>query len=321
MKIVLAFTALVGASLPQLAGAAEPPPAAAAAAPNTTEAVPVAPPAPSAPAAASVAPVTDSVAPNSLADTPPPSPAPGSDAMAQSVRPSAKPELRTALPEKRSGRSTTELEAEAVVDDGSRGSHQLHTYLALGYRLTRVASDGFEPFSNKPALNQFSVLAGRVLAVSEGLSFALGAGWEYGTSSADARGAETRLDMHRLTLMPEVRYHLLRRLYAFGRIGAGVAIVHAELEDSVAGTRRTFDGASFSVDPTLGLALELVGEPSGASRQPRVWLLLDGAYLFTSSKETVLVNESGTPARTDEYSFGDLALSGPSARLSAAFTF
>lgn len=329
--LLLALGALGWNSVPTLANAAEPPapaPAPAPPAPTPTPSAPEAAPTPTNQAPAAPAPppagagvaAPESAEPPSRAEEPALPPATPDESSRELRRAAESDPSTTPVVTSRTAATATEDET-VLVDDGSRGSHQRHTYLALGYRLTRVASDGFEPFSQKPALNQLSVLAGSVLGVSEALSFALGAGWDYGGSSADVRGAVTSLRIHRFTLVPELRYHLLRRLYAFGRLGAGVALVHADLEDAVIAARRTSDSVSFSVDPSVGLAVELIGEASGASRQPRVWALLDAGYLFTTTSETVLANESSAPARTDDYSLGDLGLSGPSARLAVAFSF
>lgn len=206
-------------------------------------------------------------------------------------------------------------------DDGTLGSHQKHFYGMLGYRGTRVTGDGYQPFSNDQGFHQASVVFGRVLFADDALSFALGLAWDYGASSAEARGASTTLEAQRFTLLPELRYHLVRRLYAFGRLGAGLAPVHAELSDSVTESSRTSDRLAFTLDSSLGLAFEVFGEPAGASRQPRVWLALDGGYVFSATTKTVLENESGVPARSEPYAFADLNLSGLSGRLSAALTF
>lgn len=206
-------------------------------------------------------------------------------------------------------------------DDGLMGSHQTHFYGMLGYRLTRVSNDGYQPFARDQAFHQLSIVLGRVLFAADALSFGLGAGWDYGASDADARGSDTSLNVHRLSLVPELRYHLLRRLYAFGRLGAGLSFVHTELSDGVVGRAFTSDRVAFSVDPNVGVAFEVVGEPAGGSRQPRVWVALDGGYLFTTESKVALTNESGAPARSEERAFADLGLSGLSGRLSAALTF
>jgi hypothetical protein len=218
-------------------------------------------------------------------------------------------------------RPAVEDEAEVRADDGLLGSHQMHFFGAIGYRATRITSDGYQPFAKDQAFHQLSLAFGRVLFRDRALSFALAADWDYGASEANARGSVTTLHSNRLTLVPELRYHLLRRLYAFGKVGAGVAFVDAALGDSVTQSERESERVTFTVDPSVGLAYEVIGEPAGASRQPRVWVLLDGGYLFIPSVETVLANSSGVPSRTEDHSFADLGLSGLTGRLSAALSF
>jgi hypothetical protein len=212
-------------------------------------------------------------------------------------------------------------DVETHEDDGSMGTHQTHFYGMVGYRGTRVTGDGYQPFADNQAFHQASLAVGRVLFAADALSFALGVAWDYGASSANARGAATKLEAHRLTLLPEVRYHLLRRLYGFGRLGAGLAPIHAELDDSVTEATRTSERLAFTLDASVGAAYELIGEAAGVSRRPRVWLLLDGGYVFSGTTKTVLENESGVPARNEAYAFADLNLSGLSGRVSAALTF
>jgi hypothetical protein len=282
---------------------------------------------PAVPTVAPVAPASD----GPLPATQPPAASPAEPAPAKgNVEPAAEAPVsafgrpkRYTLPVAANpeGASRQAPQEQVRADDGLMGSYQKHFYGMVGYRATRVTSDGYQPFASDPVFHQLSIVLGRVLFTDDALSVALGAGWEYGASDANARGAPTELNVHRLSLLPELRYHFARRLYAFGRVGAGISFMHAELADAVTATRRVSDRVAFSVDPNVGLAFQLIGEPAGVSAQPRVWVLLDGGYLFTTATKTVLANESGSPSRSQDHAFADLGLSGLSGRLSVALTF
>jgi hypothetical protein len=210
---------------------------------------------------------------------------------------------------------------EPALDDHAMGSHQRHLFASIGYRGTLVKNAGFDLFSENDALNQFSLALGAVVLADDRLSFAAAAAWDYGESSAAIRGAPTELHLHRLTVAPEVRYHLFRRFYAFGRVGAGIAAVKASFDDAVARATRTANHVAFTVDPSAGLALEVAGENSGVSSRPRLWLLADAGYLVTTRTELVMGAASGSPARTDPLDLGSVALSGASFRVLAAVSY
>jgi hypothetical protein len=160
-----------------------------------------------------------------------------------------------------------------------------------------------------------------VLFTESAFSLGLGAAWDYGVTSASVRQSPTELSVHRVTLVPEARYHIVRRIYAFGRIGAGLALLDAGYSDGIARAERSQNHLSFTLDPTLGAAFEVLGAPAGSSRQPRLWLLADAGYLFTSTMDLVLETESESPARAEPLRLDELDLSGVTFRAMAAITF
>ncbi len=289
ISVAIAFPALLSA---RPAAAADPSP------PDPAPALPPPAPAP-APAPATL-------------PAPAPSPAPS---LAPSLAPAPAPTPSPSLPPPASPPD------EPDVDDGLLGTHQRHWFASIAYRGALIRSDGFDPFSREDALHQASVALGDAFYAAGRLSVAAALTWDYGERSADVRRADTKLQVHRITLAPELRYHVLRRLYAFGRVGAGVAVLDAAWSDPIVKNDRQAQHVAFTVDPSLGVAAELVGESAGLSQRPRLWLLADAGYLFTTEMALTMKSPSGAPARTDAMSLGSLSLSGVTFRVGAAVSY
>jgi hypothetical protein len=212
---------------------------------------------------------------------------------------------------------------EPEPDDGLLGSHQKHLFFGAGVRTNFIMSEGFDPFSESDALPQFSLHAGGALLTADALSVALLGGWDYGQTQSNALGARTELDLHRLWLGAEGRYHLLRRLYGYGRLVPALLHSSASLHDNVAQAEREASAWLFGVDVSLGAAYELFGKDRGASQSARGWLALAGGYGFVSGTDLVLeVDENGTaPIRTAALDLGELSLSSPFVRLDFTLSF
>lgn len=277
---------------------------------------------PAAPAAATPAapPSTEAVAPETSATTSQAT-APATAEAAPVARAPSKPAAAaTASSAPNTSSAPNARDDTDAPDDRLMGSHQLHSYAQLGLRSTLVTDAGFDPFSTNDVTNHFSVTLGRVLIAQDNVSFGLGAGWDYSHDGASVRGSPTSLDVHRLTLVPEARYHFARRFYGFGRIGAGVSLLDATLERSGDYDSSTNDVA-FSADASAGVAWEVIGERTGDSRQPRMWLIADAGYLFTTKADLLLDSAPDAPARASTTSLGELGLSGFTYRVTAALTY
>lgn len=208
-----------------------------------------------------------------------------------------------------------------ALDDGLMGTHQAHFYFAAGARVTKISDAAYDPFATQDALAQVSLGLGNVLYRRGSWSTPVAIAWDYGAATAQARGAETSLRSHRFVVVPELRRHFFRRLYAFAKLGLGVSLVNARLEDVALGSERSSESVGFTADPALGVAFEVAGARAGYSREPRLWLALEGGYVWTTSTRLRFEPASGAPARTADVDLGELSLSGPSTRLSAALSF
>jgi hypothetical protein len=209
-------------------------------------------------------------------------------------------------------------------DDGRMGTHQEHWLVGLGLRESFIAHSGFDPFSTNNVLPQFSVDAGRVLFASGPFSFAALALFDYGSAKATARGADTSLNVARVTAAGEGRYHFWRRFYVFGRIAPGALYTGATLKDPVAGVDQKDNAWAFASDFSLGAAVEFAGEARGASSLPRGWLGFDGGYGYAQATKLALKpsgNDANAPARLETVALGDLAVRGGFFRVNGTVTF
>jgi hypothetical protein len=203
------------------------------------------------------------------------------------------------------------------------GSHQPHAQLSLGARVSKVSDAGYDPFADSDDLAQVSVGLAATVLRHQRFSLAGVGFWDYGTRTSTARGAGTELEVHRLSIGPEARYHLLTPLYVFVHVLPAFAHTEASLEDGAAGATRYARHWQYGVDGGAGAAFEVYGMRSEASIRPRLWVIGEGGYGYLGSSQLVLQPESngGAPQRTAPLDFGSLSLSGPYLRISAALSF
>jgi hypothetical protein len=204
------------------------------------------------------------------------------------------------------------------------GTHQEHWIVGIGLRESFIAHSGFDPFSTNNVLPQFSVDAGRALYASGPFSLAVLALFDYGSVKANARGADTSLNVARVTAAAEARYHFWRRFYLFGRVAPGALHSGAALKDPVAGVDQEADAWAFASDFSLGAAVEFAGEARGDSSRPRGWLGLDGGYGYAQATKLALKTSdtsANVPARLEPVALGELAVRGGFFRVNGTITF
>ena len=203
------------------------------------------------------------------------------------------------------------------------GTHQPHIEASLGARASKVADAGFNPFADSDELVQVSLGVGGTVLRWQRVSLAAVGFWDYGERGSQARGAETSLAVHRLTVGPELRYHLLTPLYVFAHVLPAFAHSKASLDDSLTVAPRTAKHWAYGADFALGAAFEAYGMRSGESKQPRLWAIAEGGYGYLGSTKLRLEPEAGqgAPERTAPVDLGSLSLAGPYVRVSAAVSF
>ncbi|HKO48258.1 MAG TPA: hypothetical protein VJV79_11070 [Polyangiaceae bacterium] len=199
--------------------------------------------------------------------------------------------------------------------------HQAHVQASLGARVSSVSDAGYDAFADSDELVQVSLGLGATLFRHQRFSLAAVGFWDYGQKQSTARGSDTSLDVHRLTIGPELRYHLLPELYFFVHAMPAFAHTAASLDDGAAQVTRYARHWSYGVDGAAGAAVELYGARSGAIR-PRLWAIAEGGYGYLGSTSLKMTPDAGEgPQRPAAVDLGSLSLAGPYLRVSAALGF
>jgi hypothetical protein len=202
------------------------------------------------------------------------------------------------------------------------GNHQKNIRLDVGARTQFVKSAGLDPFSEKDALPQLSLQASFGFWAQDALSLAVVGGFDYGSSSANARSDQASLDMRRFILAPEVRYHLFRVLALTAKVGPTITREAVELSGGL-DTSMVQSSWKMGFDATAGAAVELWGYADGKSHKPRLWLMGEGGYGWTAPMKLDLKpNDSGAvPQRLTPLGLGELSLAGPLFRVTVGLSF
>jgi len=210
----------------------------------------------------------------------------------------------------------------APPEQSALGNHQKNIRLEMGVRTQYIKSDGFNPFSERDVLPQFTLGASFAFWAQDKLSLAGYAGFDYGASSANLRSEDASLDLARFSLAPEARYHVLRILALTARVGPTFTREAAEVSGPL-GTPLLKTGWKFGFDATAGAALELWGYSSGASKKPRLWVMGEGGYGWTAPLAlTFKPEEAGSvPQRLTPLDLGELSVAGPLFRITAGLSF
>jgi len=200
--------------------------------------------------------------------------------------------------------------------------HQPYLQASLGVRVSKVSDAGYDAFSDSDELTQVSLGLGGTLFRLQRFSLAAVGFWDYGQKSSTARGAATQLDVHRLTVGPELRYHLIPPLYLFVNVLPAFAHSSASLDDNVAQATRHARHWSYGVDAAAGAAVELYAARSEGWFRPRLWAIAEGGYGYLGSSALQLSPDEGQgPQRPAPVDLGTLSLAGPYLRVSAAVGF
>ncbi len=267
--------------------------------------------------------------PGSSATTPPAAVAPSEDA-SPSTAPTAKPPSTDPAIEYVPAAAPTA--STASMPESAKGIPALQDHdtrrsfwkIGMGIRGGRVDHPGFNPFANNSQLWQYSLTATRTLFASQRFSFAMGASWDVGTRSYNARGFDTGIVVHRLSVPLEGRYHAAHWLYAFARVAPGADYRKAWITDPSASSGELDSSAwAFAADFSLGASF-LVG-PQGKpdSHVPRVWFTPELGYAWSGSTDLSFAPKGADddPQRTGTTDLGALAIRGPFVRMSIDLSF
>jgi hypothetical protein len=204
----------------------------------------------------------------------------------------------------------------------SLAAHQPHVQASLGLRVSKVPDAGYDAFSNSDELAQVSLGLGGTLFRHAGFSLAAVGYWDYGQKTSTARGSATSLDVHRLTIGPELRYHLIPPLYFFVHVLPAFAHSSASLEDGVALVPRYARHWSYGVEGAAGAAFELYAAGGEGPIRPRLWAVAQGGYGYLGSTPLKMSPDAGEgPQQPAPVDLGSLSLAGPYLRVSVAAGF
>ena len=199
--------------------------------------------------------------------------------------------------------------------------HQPYVQGSLGLRASKVSDAGYDAFSDSDELLQFSLGLGATLFRHQRFSLAAVGFWDYGQKNSTARGSDSSLDVHRLTVGPELRYHLLPQLYFFVHALPAFAHSSASIDDSVAQATLYARHWSYGIDGAAGAAFEVYGARTGSIR-PRLFAIAEGGYGYLGSTPLQMTPDEGQgPQRPEPVDLGSLSLAGPYLRVSAAVGF
>jgi len=199
--------------------------------------------------------------------------------------------------------------------------------VGMGYRGSFVTNAGYNPFSRDDYFSQFSSEATRALwgGAIGGLhvSFATGIAWDYGESSASARGDAASLSMHRLTVPLEGRMHFGSWGYAFVRLAPGVAYQRAKVEDASSPSPLFKERWLFASDASAGYAWLVWPREQPSETKARLWLQSDVGYGLVAAEHLSLAPDlpSSDPRRVAGVDLGTLAMQGAFFRVMAAASF
>lgn len=208
--------------------------------------------------------------------------------------------------------------------NGALGSYQTNWEATLGVRTAFITGRGFDPYATDNTLPQLSVGGGRTLIAQGRFSLAVIGLWDYGERQATARGERTQLDVHRLSVGPEARYHVIPRFFVFLRTSPSAVYTDAQLDEPVTAVTLYSHKWVPGFDATAGAAFEVFGKRSGESKKPRFWVVGDGGYSWAAPVDVNLhpaPDSTTAPQRVAAVNFPTLLLRGAMFRVSVAMTF
>lgn len=189
----------------------------------------------------------------------------------------------------------------------------------VGYRGSFVSDPGMNAFSTKDYLAQFSLGASRKVLERGRLSFAPGLLWDYGGSTATARGAHTSLSVHRLSIPLEARYRIAPWLFGFVRAAPGLTSLATRVNDDSGPAPL----AKSEWVPSLDLSAGAAWRFARVNDRVGFWVTGEGGYGWAKSMALNLSPDlaGDDPRRVAHTDLGRLALRGGFMRFGAALSF
>jgi hypothetical protein len=181
-----------------------------------------------------------------------------------------------------------------------------------GLRNMWIKDGAYDPYSTNDALTQWSLGMSRTTYIHNQWSFAPGLRWDFGSTSATARGAETNVVAHRLTVPLELRMHVERWFYVFTRAAPGAVWQRSRVEDSSLGEALVDSGWVPAGDLSLGASLLAINPDSDpTSHIPRFWITPEFGYAWAGRASAALSPKTDAD---DPRQFGTLSMTGVALR-------
>lgn len=193
-----------------------------------------------------------------------------------------------------------------------RGTHVKFWSVDMGLRNAWVRDASYDPYSTNDAFTQWSMGMARTTYVRGAFSFAPGFRWDVGSSSATARGAQTNVLAHRLTIPLELRLHADRFFYAFARAAPGLMWQRARVEDASLGEQLADSRWVAAADLSLGASFLMIDpDDDPTSHLPRFWVTPEVGYAWAARGPRGL---SPSVDENDPRQFGTLSMNGVALR-------
>jgi hypothetical protein len=152
----------------------------------------------------------------------------------------------------------------------------------------------------------------RTAYVHNQFTFAPGFRWDFGQSSATARGAAANVMAHRLTIPLELRMHVEPWFYVFGRAAPGAIFQRARVDDPSLGESLVESGWVPAGDLSLGASLLAINPTSDpTSHLPRFWITPELGYAWAGRASPALSPKTDAD---DPRQFGTLSMTGVALR-------
>lgn len=195
-------------------------------------------------------------------------------------------------------------------DEG--GTHTKFWSIDSGVRSTYVKDAAYDPYSHNDALSQWSIGMARTTIVRSNITFAPGFRWDVGSTTATARGADTSLLAHRLTVPLELRLHAENWLYVFGRFAPGAVYQRSRVQDTSMNEPMIDTAWVPAADISLGASFRFASfVDSGESHAPRFWITPEIGYAWAGRASAAL---SPKTEADDPRAFGTLSMTGVTVR-------
>jgi hypothetical protein len=192
-----------------------------------------------------------------------------------------------------------------------------------GVKMGYIPNSGFDAFSKNDVLPSFSIDGTYPLMTSGKLVLGAGLGWDVGGRSDTVRGLSSALNVHRLSVPIEGRYHIAPSIFAFGKVSPGATAMMASVKET-SGSDLSTTAWAFSADASVGTSIQITPRNHYDRREVRFWITPEIGYSFTTSASlnTNLGRDEKELLGTDEDTkLRSLALSGFFWRASVGMTF